>query len=269
MKPNGLVVLLAVAAAAALALSGCSDATNPEASGGVGRISLNLIDAPGDYEAVNVQIVGVRVHRADADDSNSGWFDIAVDTTEVDLLTLSGGNYLDLADSTLPAGRYTQIRLLLGDANNVVVDGEAHDLRIPSSAQTGLKLNHPFTIESGATYAATLDFDADRSVHVTGNGRYMMKPVIRIIVDQTSGALQGVVEPVDARAMIWTVAGDDTVTAYADTLSGGFAFGMLPAGSYDLNIAATAGAYADTVLGGVAVAAGQTTDVGTVTLQAE
>ena len=86
--------------------------------------------------------------------------------------------------------------MILGDGNNVVVDGAPHELEVPSSANTGLKLNHPFTIDAGATYEVTLDFDAHRSVNLTGNGRYKMNPVIRVIVNQTSGSLEGVVAPV-------------------------------------------------------------------------
>ncbi len=249
-------------------MGGCSDDNGTAPAAGTGFIKVNLIDAPGDYQQVNVEIVRVEVHRADDADSNSGWSVISDDTTYVDLLTLTTGNMAVLADSTLPAGTYTQVRLILGARNTVMVDSMLHDLEIPSSMNTGIKLNHGFTINDDAMYEFTLDFDADRSIHQTGNGQYKMKPVIRIVVDQTSGSLMGVVEPVDARALIWTVAGPDTVTAWADTMSGMFKFAMLPAGTYDLNFTATAGAYRDSVVAGQMVAAGQMTDVGTVVLEA-
>lgn len=260
------VVLLAWA----LFMTGCSDSTEPE-TGGTGWMKISLVDAPGDYDAVNVEVIRVEVHRGDEDDAGDGggWQTIGVDTTYVDLLTLTDGNSAVLADSTLPSGRYTQIRLILGDGNNVVVDSVAFDLEVPSSANTGLKLNHPFTIDAGATYEVTLDFDAHQSVHMTGTGQYKMKPVIRVIVNQTSGALEGTVAPVEARAMVWTLAGEDTVTAYADTLTGDFRFGMLPEGAYDLNFSATMGTFRDSVVFDIPVTAGQTTEIGTVTLEAE
>lgn len=269
MKRILLIAALGLALFGAGLMTGCSETTSPE-TGGVGTIRLNLIDAPGDYDQVNVEVIRVEVHRGDDEsDSNSGWHIISEDTTYVDLLTLTDGQSVVLADSTLEAGYYTQVRLILGARNTVMADSVLFDLEIPSSMNTGLKLNHPFTIVAGATHEATLDFDADRSVHMTGNGRYKMKPVIRIIVNRISGGLEGVVEPASARAMIWTVAGDDTVTAYADNLSGRFGFGMLPAGSYDLNIGATVGAFRDTVIASVVVSEAQTTDVGTVILEAE
>ena len=253
-------------------MTGCSETTEPE-TGGIGSIRVSMIDAPGDYDEVNVEVIRVEVHRGEENDEETddgtGWHTIDVDTTYVDLLTLTDGNSAVLADSTLPSGYYTQVRLILGDGNNVVIDGVTHDLKIPSSSNTGLKLNHPFTIDAGAMYEVTLDFDADRSIHMTGNGRYKMKPVIRVVVNQTSGSLKGVVEPVEARAMVWTTAGDDTVTAHADTLSGAFEFMMLPAGSYDLNFVATVGTYRDSVVFDIPVTAGETTDIGTMTLETE
>ena len=260
--------LLLALGLATLLVGGCSDDTTAPAQG-TGFIKVNLVDAPGDYQQVNVEVIRIEVHRADPADSNSGWMVISEDTTYVDLLTLTAGNMAVLADSTLPAGSYTQVRLILGENNTVMVDSMLHDLEVPSGQQSGLKLNHPFTINDGALYEFTLDFDADRSVHMTGNGRYMLKPVIRLIVDRTSGGLVGQVVPVAARAKIWTVAGMDTVTAWADTVDGTFGFMMLPAGSYDLHIGATVGVYGDTTVAGVAVTAGQMADIGTVTLTAD
>ncbi len=257
----GLILTLGV-------IGGCSDDNATAPTGGTGFIKINLIDAPGDYQQVNVEIIRVEIHRSDDSDSASGWSVVSEDSIYVDLLTLTDGNAIVLADSTLPSGSYTQVRLILGENNTVMVDSMLHDLEIPSSLNTGIKLNHGFTINADALYEFTLDFDADRSIHETGNGQYKMNPVIRLVVNETSGGLMGVVEPIEARAMIWTVAGDDTVTAWADSLSGMFKFMMLPAGAYDLNISATVGTYSDSVVADQIVTAGQTTDVGTIVLEA-
>lgn len=271
MKRNLMVAVLATLAIGGLVLGGCSDDPASPENAGPGYIKLNMIDAPGDYQQVNVHIVRVEVHRSDEGDTNDsgGWETISEDTMMVDLLTLTGGNALVLADTLLDAGHYTQIRLILGDMNTVMVDSVLHDLEVPSSQNTGIKLIHGFDIETDALYQATLDWDADKSVHQTGNGQYKMKPTIRVVVDQISGGLEGMVLPAEARAMIWTVSGPDTVTAWADTLTGAFGFPMLEQGSYDLNIGATAGAYRDTILTEVGVSAGQVTDIGSVTLEAE
>lgn len=252
-------------------VAGCSDSDSPTAGdnlAGEGRMQIFLIDAPGDYDAVNVEVIEVRIHRGD-EDTLSGWHTLSTDTTYVNLLDLTDGNFAVLADSTLPSGHYTQVRLILGENNTVVVDSVSHDLEIPSSSQSGLKLNHGFDIEDGTIYSVTLDFDADRSIHRTGSGQYKMKPVIRLIVNALSGSLMGMVEPVDARARIMAISEVDTAIAYADTLTGHFLFPMLTEGLYDLEISATAGSFQDIVLNGVMVTAGQETDLGTVVLEAD
>ena len=180
-----------------LALVGCGDddTTAPEGVTGDGHFTLKLIDSVGPYDEVNIEVIQVSVHRA-GEDSSSGWLVVSQDTLAVDLLDYTNGNFAVLADSVLAAGQYTQVRLLLTDNNTVVVDGESHELEIPSGSTSGLKLNHPFTIEDGVTYSATLDFDAERSIHLTGNNRYKMSPVIRIVVDEVSGSIFGTIDPV-------------------------------------------------------------------------
>ena len=44
-----------------------------------------------------------------------------------------------------------------------------------------VKLNRGFTLEADATTTIKLDFDGDRSIRETGNGVYMMNPVIAIL----------------------------------------------------------------------------------------
>ena len=262
--PMGLMVLLLVGV-----IAGCSDddstTPNPEPAGS-GHLKLNLIDSVGPYDEVNIEVIEVTVH-ADSDDSTSGWFVISDDTLAVNLLEYTNGNVAILADSSLASGHYTQVRLLLTDNNTVVVNGEIHPLEIPSGSTSGLKLNHPFTIEEGITYSATLDFDAERSIHMTGNGVYKMNPVIRLVVDATSGSIFGNVDPVESRAMVMTVVGDDTVSTYADTLTGDFRLMALPAGLYDVEIAATVGTYRDTMLAAVQAVAGGETDLGIIVLE--
>ncbi len=250
-----------------LGIAGCSDddSTAPESTAD-GHLKLNLIDSVGPYEEVNIEVIEVSVHRA-GEDSTAGWIIVSEDTMNVNLLDFTNGHFAVLADSSLASGQYTQVRLLLTDNNTVVVEGETHELEIPSGSTSGLKLNHPFTIEAGTTYSATLDFDAERSIHVTGGGDYKMSPVIRIVVDATSGSIFGNIDPVDARARIMTVVGGDTVSTYADTLTGDFRLMALPAGVFQVEIAATAGSYRDTVMTDVQATAGGETDLGVIALE--
>jgi len=94
----------------------------------------------------------------------------------------------------LEAGHYTQLRLVLvpngNNANppfnnSVVLSGPPPSAEIsldtPSAVQSGIKLIHQFTVDSGQRVDLLLDFDACKSIVHTGNGKYKLKPVIKVI----------------------------------------------------------------------------------------
>ena len=234
-------------------------------SSGLGRLRVLLTDAPATYQAVNISVSRVEVHREGAD-SLSGWFTINSVPGMYDLLALQNGAQVVLGDTALPPGTYSQIRLIIGSGSTVVVNGTSHELEVPSGPQTGLKLNHSFVIAPDALYELVLDFDAARSIVVTGNGRYKLKPVIRAQARQISGDLKGRIEPVAAKAHVSTMVGSDTLWAFADTTTGDFKFLALPEGVYSLQILPADTTYRDSTISGVPVVRGETTDVGTITL---
>jgi hypothetical protein len=180
---------------------------------------------------------------------------------------LTNGNFDILGSNKLDIGHYSQIRLKIGTGSNVVVNGVRHDLEIPSGSQSGLKLNHAFDIQADALYELTLDFDASRSIHVTGNNRYSMRPVIRVVANVISGSVSGVVSPAMAMAQISTTIGSDTVMTYANELTGGFKLMALPAGTYSIKIESGINLYADSTVTGVNIISQQNTDIGTIVLR--
>ncbi len=232
-----------------------------------GRIRIYLTDSPALFDAVNIVVTRVEVHRAGAD-STSGWITIDSTTRTYNLLALTNGASAVLGDGTLEVGKYTQIRLIIGEGSTVDIGGVLFQLKIPGGMQTGIKLVHQFEIQPDALYELMLDFDASRSIHKDGPGTYILRPVIRAEPVQTSGSISGTVLPVAAHAWIWTMVGSDTVAAYADTTSGYFKIIPLPgAASYNLHFSPGDTTYRDSVLTGVVVVARQNTHIGTMTLQ--
>ncbi len=134
---------------------------------------MRLTDAPGDFENVWVNIASVAVESAD-----TGWIDVTSQPQKFDLLTLQNDVTAALGSTTLTAGMYGQLRLIVDQAS-VVVDGEEFPLTIASGAQTGIKINFDQAFADNTTYAITLDFDAAKSVKTTGQG-YLMTPVIQV-----------------------------------------------------------------------------------------
>jgi hypothetical protein len=242
---------------------GCSDDSTGPASGN-GSLKMYLVDSPSSFDSVIIFVSRVEVHRAGSDD-NSGWFVINNTLSSYDLLQLRNGASAVLGDSILQSGDYTQIRLILADGNYVIDNGIKHDLTVPSGSQTGIKLNHGFTIEPNTLYELMLDFNVDKSIHVTGNNKYMLKPVIRCVPMIISGTISGVVLPLDAQATVFTTVGSDTVTTYPD-INGFFKLMALPQGSYNVEFHPFNPAYKDTIISGVNVLVNQNTDIDTVML---
>jgi hypothetical protein len=248
-----------------LLCTGCSDSNNNQNSTGNGRIRMDMVDDPAtEFQHVYIEIVRVEVHQADAD-SNSGWIVVCSNPGIYDLLLLTNGLDTVLVDTMLAPGQYTQIRLYLGDNNTVVVNNQSYPLEIPSAQQSGLKLNHNFNIEPNVLYELTLDFNAEDEIHQTGNGQYMMNPVIRVQANAISGSISGTITPPAARPRIWTVAAADTVSTYADTTSGYFRLVCLPVGIYTVHVDPVA-PWLGVAIPGVQVIAGQDHDLGTIGL---
>lgn len=193
---------------------------------------VRLTDAPGDYDAVNIDVKSVQVHTsANANDSDNGWTTLSTNARTYDLVRLTNGKDTLLANTTLPYGKVSQIRLILGDNNTVTQDGKTYPIKTPSGQQSGLKINVNQTLTEGVTYVVTLDFDASRSIVEKGNGDFSLKPVIRAFTTATSGAIKGNVTPSTTAANVYAIMGTDTFGTMTNS-TGNFLIGGLPAGSY-------------------------------------
>jgi hypothetical protein len=255
----------------AVLLAGCQrnddGATGPAggSGGGTGTLAVRLMDAPGAYDAVNIVVDSVRVH-VESGDSITGWVTLSRVPATYNLLEYVNGRDTIIAEGIIPVGYYSQMRLHIGAGSTVAREGRIYPLETPSGSQSGLKLNIQATIVGGVRYVLLLDFDAERSIVVTGNGRYLLKPVIKTVATAVSGSLTGKVQPDTTRPTVWAIAGQDTSTTSADT-TGIFKFRYLAPAAYTLRIVPADTTYRDTTLTGILVSAGLNTDIGTVALQ--
>lgn len=227
------------------------------------RLEVRLTDSPGDFEEVNIDIQEVQVNSSEG---NSGWQSLDIKAGVYNILELTNGLDTLLGSIELPAGKISQIRLVLGNENTVKIDGTTYPISTPSAQQSGLKLNLNATLTEGITYRILLDFDAARSVVERGNNTYSLKPVIRAIEEATSGAIAGTVTPVDASPAVYAIVGADTVgTAFADD-AGKFLIKGLDAGTYTVSIVPKEG-YTGVDRANVEVTLGNVTNLGTIEIQ--
>jgi hypothetical protein len=263
--------LLAGSIIAAASLGACggggggsaSPAPAPVAT--AGTLSVSLTDAPAcGFDAVNVTVNKVRVNTsASAADTDAGWTDIALNPAKkINLLNLTNGLLESLGQTALPAGHYAQMRLVLdantgtGLANSVVPTGGSEtSLSTPSAVQSGIKLVNGFDVAAGQTTSVVLDFDACKSVVTQGKGRYLLKPVVKVVPAASNG-IAGYIAPSLLAAHVSVSAqqnGAIVGSTVPNASTGEFVLSHLAAGNYDVVI--TADNSAASVIGAVPVAA--------------
>ena len=243
----------------------CSD--NPTSPTGTGILQVSMTDAPAAYNAVYVWIDSVQAHIANGN-TVQGWYTLNNKPHRYDLTTLVNGATTIIGTDTLPAGRYSQIRLYLGPNDTIVVDGQPQPLTVPSEVQTGIKLNVDANLQAGTLYNITLDFDAGKSIVVSGtlnNYQYTLKPVIRSGANATTAIISGKVFPYSFTSSVEAISDIDTASTFTDDM-GGFKLIYLTPGTYNVYIYPDNTSYKVDTLKNIQVNQGETKDLGTVDL---
>ena len=247
-------------------LASCSDSTS-ESNSNPSKFKICLIDAPANYDAVYIDIEDVQVNYSNDD---AGWASLEnVRKGVVNILDLSCGSELLIAEGMAKEGFLSEIRLMLGADNTVVVDGVSHMLSTPSAQQSGLKLKINKSISSGQLHQLIVDFDANKSIVKAGNsGKYNLKPVLRVFTDETAGAISGIVQPIDVMSSV-TAISNVTKEEFGTVTNefGEYFICGLNDGSYNLMIEpAEDSGYLEALIEDVQVVDASVTSVETVTL---
>ena len=279
--PLGILVAL-VAVALTLVTCGKTMITG-QVNNGMATVNVSISDPPscsppaGSFKSVFITIRSVQAHiSATADDNSPGWVELVPELNsqpvQVDLLNLPANGACLLktlgSNSSLPAGDYQQIRLLLasnssssaafpsnacatlGNVFNCVVDSNENfsELLLSSQANTGLKIppgqvvGGPIHVAAGQSVDINVDFNACASIIREGNGKFRLKPTLTagVVSTNTTGISGRVVDSVTSQPIAGaTVAlengdksGTDRIFMEALTDSGGhFSFCPLPMGA--------------------------------------
>lgn len=301
-------IAVAILMIAGLLTAGCSLGFQQS----TGTVKLSLTDAPiadaSDVEGVFITIESIMYNIDDEWVTMEGF----EGPQEFNLLELTGGEVAVLGEAELPAGRVAQIRFMLGapeegeriagtPGSYIAVDpdgetdGDAGDdvkypLFVPSGSQSGYKAVGGFDVPANGTVEITADFDVRKSVLLTGNSEYILKPTIRLVVNDQAGSITGDfdydTENTDYESYVVFAYEDDTYTSeeaapadpdvlpFSNAVGSGnavdtgdddlfdtYTVAFLAAGTYDLVVAGVDGDGEFTVL--------SETDYADVTVQAD
>ena len=212
---TAIVGVLALVAGACAQPSPTPAPTPSPAPASMGSLNVYVTDAPPREEVTSIMVTvsEIQVHRAGAEQEKEqqqsgtgnqtqeeeqeqqqtqtgggGWItiDLSDNATTFDLLEIKGIEQF-IGTSEVEEGKYTQVRLVVDKVQVKLGSGDLQDATVPSKE---LKIVRPFDVVAGETTALVLDFDADRMVTVTGAGKIIVKPVIKLTVRQEKGGGQ-------------------------------------------------------------------------------
>lgn len=186
-----IIAVLTILLASGVAGCGESSVVAPTGSG---SLRLMIKDSPySDAQALLVTFSAVTAHRSGEGGSNPIPFgETGATTRTCDLKKLVDAQDV-LGVGALPEGHYTMVRLVVSSAtlyfeNPSVgppcattipeIAGRSANLEIPSGE---VRLNRPFDVAATGATTMLIDFDGERSVTETGNGRFRMTPVIGVV----------------------------------------------------------------------------------------
>jgi hypothetical protein len=185
-------VSLALPLALGLAAAACGGTSPTAPTTTASTLTVSMKDSPfSDAKALLVTFSIVSAHLSGGDFITLPFVG-GVSSRTCDLKKLTTAQDI-LGVGPLPLGHYTELRLVVSSstiyfdnpssatpcaASIAAPAGLSAPVTIPSGE---VKLNSPFDLTSTSGAAILLDFDGDQSVKQTGNGSYMMTPVIGVV----------------------------------------------------------------------------------------
>ena len=234
-----------------LLLAGCQgieQIDNNGDSGLPGKLVISLTDDPFPVDLIeNAEVVITKVEiRQEADTSDYPFMTLMEDTVSFDLMDLRNGITAELLNMEIPAGQYDLIRLYVQEASLTVKDNGTYHVKVPSGAQTGIKLylDPAVRVEGGLTAEILLDISLENSFVLKGNMHtpagikgFNFKPVIRAVNKSTAGSIEGFVSDTSmteiAHASVWLEQDSVVASAFSDS-AGFYAMIGIPAGIYSV-----------------------------------
>lgn len=225
-------------------LVACEDASLENRS----LVNVLLMDAPGDFDEVWIEVLGVEILPAGVRGSaeNATWIDIPYEAASntVRISDLVNDRRLLIGRTEIQSGTISGIRLRLGEQMYLVRDEIRIDLTPSSNLEALLDLEVAIDVQAGLSYDLYIDFDLAQSIEQRQGVSFQMNPEIRAFVTEQTAAISGTVVPRNLRPHIFAISDEDTIGTLTEG-TGGFYLKGLPPTDYKILVDAPTG-YLDT-----------------------
>ncbi len=139
--------------------------------------SIDCVDSLGTYQQINIDIQKVSVYFL-SDGGTPSWIDLPTKSGIYDLLKFQNGINALIVNGARLSGVVSQIRLVLGNNNTVMVNNIVYKLSLPKGWQTDMVIGN-YKIDEYTSLGVFLHFDADKSVVQSGANMYDFIPIIK------------------------------------------------------------------------------------------
>jgi hypothetical protein len=143
--------------------STCNKSTNDTS-----RVAVRLKDAPADWERMNIDVQGVRLHT-----EKHGWVTMPVLPRTINILELRDTSTL-LVAAEMPVDKIDQAQLILGTTNTITIHGVTYHITINVEDERLLTVAVNDKVSPDGTLVIILDLDAEQSI-LMENGQFWLQ----------------------------------------------------------------------------------------------
>jgi hypothetical protein len=223
-------------------------------------------------DSVFIDIQKLELKLEDDTLNGDGWVSLSINPGVYNILRLRNGLDTLFGTGTIPNGRVKKVRLILGDNNSVMLNGQTFELKIHDNRNEVVADldNSNFEITPDGQLLFWIDFDAAKSIRIDNSGHgnnngYELEPHINIFTKHKSGSIEGRVLPKEAEALVMVIHGTDTTMAIPEDDNGEFKILGLKEGAYSIFIDGNNG-YNDTAINNVFIVKNEDAHLGNITL---
>lgn len=172
------------------ALSFGNDELNPSTDSGT--MQVRITDSETSSLGVIIEIVNVEVYN-----EQMGWITLNDYQQNISSVGFTNGDESLLANTTIPVGTYTKLRLTFGEANTVYTkaynDRKTNNLWFLTDNDRQVEIAINENVTANETDDVVIDFDISTSISVLDN-EYLIHPTVKEFQNPTTIAAESIAD---------------------------------------------------------------------------